>query len=671
MDKKARNASKSTLAEEPLPTGGGVGNGVCHGLSPLPHSLCTEPSPEPGDGTDSQAQHQRPSVTVETCRAQGVLWEETAREGLASKAYLDDFPETERSKQADALKGPLPNGVPEGGVQAGDRSPVSGGDLEPKSLSEPPICERLPSGEVDGGSVEGDGKEHKELSEEESEKEGEEEEEEEEEEGGREARVNGLSGPQRAGKRQKGRERERPGLGESSSSKAAASSGGRHKQARRRNNGHHHHHHSQQGRSRGPSGWGGLPLSRELLWDWVWPRGEACLRILVDLIVLFAHRCGEGVEVAGTLLYICGSQLLCKATDIGTLRREAGLWGSVLAERGRWTVGALRDMGRGLASGGRRVLGTLLTLLCLALLCATGGLRWAGGALERLCGGRLGRGWEALWQSRAWAILVGGWAKFRTALRWGTLSSSPSSSFSSHSAPDSPGGTGRCQPGEELERLLALAQLPEEELDPFKVLGVETSATDGELKRAYRQLAVLVHPDKNKHPGAGEAFKVLRAAWDIVSNPDLRREYDLKRMAETELSKSMNEFLSKLQDDLKEAMNTMMCSKCEGKHKRFEMEREPSQARFCAECNKRHSAEEGDFWAESSLLGLRITYFALMDGKVYDITEWAGCQRIGISPDTHRVPYHISFGSKTNSSTGRHRSVPASVPHPYSNIGSI
>lgn len=38
-------------------------------------------------------------------------------------------------------------------------------------------------------------------------------------------------------------------------------------------------------------------------------------------------------------------------------------------------------------------------------------------------------------------------------------------------------------------------------------------------------------------------------------------------MSETELAKSMNEFLSKLQDDLKEAMNSMMCSKCQGKHR--------------------------------------------------------------------------------------------------------
>lgn len=50
------------------------------------------------------------------------------------------------------------------------------------------------------------------------------------------------------------------------------------------------------------------------------------------------------------------------------------------------------------------------------------------------------------------------------------------------------------------------------------------------------------------------------------------------------------------------------------------MDREPAEARFCAECNSFHSAEEGDLWAESSMLGLRITYFACMEGKVYDIT---------------------------------------------------
>ena len=57
----------------------------------------------------------------------------------------------------------------------------------------------------------------------------------------------------------------------------------------------------------------------------------------------------------------------------------------------------------------------------------------------------------------------------------------------------------------------------------------------------------------------------------------------MKRKAENELSRSVSEFLSKPQDDLKEAMNTMMCSRCQGKHRRFEMDREPESARYCAE----------------------------------------------------------------------------------------
>ncbi|NXS53515.1 DJC14 protein, partial [Brachypteracias leptosomus] len=173
---------------------------------------------------------------------------------------------------------------------------------------------------------------------------------------------------------------------------------------------------------------------------------------------------------------------------------------------------------------------------------------------------------------------------------------------------------------EEVKRLVGMAGLPEEELNPFEVLGVEGTASDAELRRAYRRLAVLVHPDKSEHPRAEAAFKVLRAAWDRVSTPERRREYEIKRMAETELTRSVSEFLSRLQEDLREAMNTMMCSKCQGKHRRFEMQRDPVSARYCAECGGLHPAEEGDFWAESSLLGLKITYFAMMEGKIYDIT---------------------------------------------------
>nr|XP_006629390.1 PREDICTED: dnaJ homolog subfamily C member 14 [Lepisosteus oculatus]XP_015199808.1 PREDICTED: dnaJ homolog subfamily C member 14 [Lepisosteus oculatus] len=683
MDKKARSAGRKSSAPEPARSAGGA----CHGLPlpPGPLSACGDGGVGPGDPS---AQQTRGSpVRVESCGALGDLGEEAPVEPVPSlDELLDAEPETPAAGSSSHSPPPLPNGALKveewGGWRAGGGSEQQPEPWDPQDPQDPISSGRLQSvGEEDAGSSGGfeaeskvDSNRQRRLSGEpgaagsagweELEKE-EEDEGEEEEDGGTELRVDGISFPRRAGKRQKGRERDRPAAGEhpisSSSSKPPVSSGGRHKQARRRNNAGHHH----QSRSKGSSTPRAFLACWDLLSESVWPRCESCLRMVVELIVLVTHRCGECVEAGGALAYSSGSQLLSRATDMGAMRSEAKRLSRGLHRRGRRAGAALLDWGTVAATRGRRLLSALLSLLCLAFFVSLGCLRWAGSAMERRCGGRPGRAWEALCETRVWGLLVGLWGKVRTAA-WGLPSVSSSSSPPPSAAPESPGGTGRCQPGQELERLLALAQVPEEELDPFKVLGLEASATDTELKRAYRQLAVLVHPDKNKHPRAGEAFKVLRAAWDIVSNPETRREYELKRMAETELTKSMNEFLTKLHDDLKEAMNTMMCSKCEGKHKRFEMERDPGEARFCAECSKRHSAEEGDFWAESSMLGLRITYFALMDGKVYDITEWAGCQRISISPDTHRVPYHISFGAKNSGGAGRHRTPSETVPGPGS-----
>lgn len=413
------------------------------------------------------------------------------------------------------------------------------------------------------------------------------------------------------------------------------------KQARRRN-----HHHNQANRGRRRTGNQLFSSFKEMLSESLSIWCISCVHMMIEIIVTLTHNCGVGVETGAVRLYNFGQKLVVKISDIPGMKADA-------TRLFTWTKSNTLKLKDRLLIFGKVTITSALS--CSKFFCALAILAFyfVKGVVGRIGGERGKRFWTYIQESKFWQITVGLWEKVRNCFR---RKAAPPS-------PESPGSTGRSAPGQELERLLALADVPEEELDPFSVLGVELHATEAELKKAYRQLAVQVHPDKNKHPRAGEAFKVLRAAWDIVSNPETRREYELKRMAASELSKSMNEFLTKLQDDLKEAMNTMMCTKCEGKHKRFEMDREPSEARFCAECNRCHSAEEGDLWAESSMLGLRITYFACMDGKVYDITEWAGCQRISISPDTHRVPYHISFGSKNNSST-RHRSPPEHAPGP-------
>ncbi len=63
--------------------------------------------------------------------------------------------------------------------------------------------------------------------------------------------------------------------------------------------------------------------------------------------------------------------------------------------------------------------------------------------------------------------------------------------------------------------------------DPYKILGVNKSASDKDIKSAYRKLAKTWHPDKN--PGdkkAAEKFKEISAAYTLLSDKELRRRYD-------------------------------------------------------------------------------------------------------------------------------------------------
>lgn len=61
----------------------------------------------------------------------------------------------------------------------------------------------------------------------------------------------------------------------------------------------------------------------------------------------------------------------------------------------------------------------------------------------------------------------------------------------------------------------------------YDLLSVSPDASDAELKKAYRKASLVNHPDKN--PGDGEAsarFQEISAAYEVLSEPKRRKEYD-------------------------------------------------------------------------------------------------------------------------------------------------
>eukprot|EP00088_Acartia_fossae_P031374 TRINITY_DN32277_c0_g2_i2.p1 TRINITY_DN32277_c0_g2~~TRINITY_DN32277_c0_g2_i2.p1 ORF type:complete len:234 (+),score=57.55 TRINITY_DN32277_c0_g2_i2:37-738(+) len=62
--------------------------------------------------------------------------------------------------------------------------------------------------------------------------------------------------------------------------------------------------------------------------------------------------------------------------------------------------------------------------------------------------------------------------------------------------------------------------------DYYKVLGLEKGATEKEIKKAFRSLALKYHPDKSKDPDAINKFRAVAEAYEVLRDPERRKQYE-------------------------------------------------------------------------------------------------------------------------------------------------
>lgn len=84
--------------------------------------------------------------------------------------------------------------------------------------------------------------------------------------------------------------------------------------------------------------------------------------------------------------------------------------------------------------------------------------------------------------------------------------------------------------------------------DYYKILNVSPDASDSDIKKSYRKLALIYHPDKNPSPEASDSFKQISEAYTVLSNSQKRKEYDSSRRAGERSTFGFEEWVNNFED---------------------------------------------------------------------------------------------------------------------------
>lgn len=93
-------------------------------------------------------------------------------------------------------------------------------------------------------------------------------------------------------------------------------------------------------------------------------------------------------------------------------------------------------------------------------------------------------------------------------------------------------------------------------MDFYKILNLEKTCTNSDIKKAYRNLIVIYHPDKNKDENANQKFNDIQMAYELLRDEKKRKEYDtMNEIDKIELYTSFKDYITRIFPYYKEWIN--------------------------------------------------------------------------------------------------------------------
>lgn len=185
--------------------------------------------------------------------------------------------------------------------------------------------------------------------------------------------------------------------------------------------------------------------------------------------------------------------------------------------------------------------------------------------------------------------------------------------------------------------------------DYYDILGVSKDASEADLKKAYRKLALQFHPDKNKAPGASEAFKAIGNAFSVLNDQGKRERYD--RYGPEAARSGDHRYAHEFESDLtaEELFNAFFGGRFPHSHVRVHRRaRGDTNTHYFYNEDHNAGAEGADLFRLLPLLFLVILYFlsaifGSLQSPLYQLRPSADYSVLRRTETTqYRVPYYVT-----------------------------